>query len=108
MVLSRCYVDATKEGFSIESEMSVDDKNRFLIELIAQSSRVAAKVRPGSTRSKFVCPACWSSECDALNERQIELFRVLRRTANFNAYRAVNEEHTELCKKLKKESLKRY
>jgi hypothetical protein len=68
----------------------VDEKNRFLIELITQSTKVAAKVRPGSARSKFVRPAWWSSECDALNERQIELFRVFRRhggTDNFNAYR---------------------
>jgi hypothetical protein len=96
----RCYANATTEGFSnmtIESEVSVDGRNRFVIELITQ---VAAKVRPGSARSKFVRLVWWSSECDALNGRQIELFWVLRRhggTDNFNAYRVVNEELTELC-----------
>jgi hypothetical protein len=51
----RCYAYTTNEGFSnmtIESEVSVDDKNRFLIELIAQST----KVRPETPRSKFVRP----------------------------------------------------
>jgi hypothetical protein len=89
----------------------VDEKNRFLIELITQSTKVAAKVRPGTARSKFVRPAWWSSECDALNERQMELFRVFRRhggTDNFNAYRVVNEEFTELCEKLKPEIFKQY
>jgi hypothetical protein len=84
---------------TIESEVSVDDKNRFLIELIAQSTRVAAKVRPGSARSKFVRPAWWSSECD---ERQIELFRVFEG----DAYLVANEELTELCGKLKSGSFK--
>jgi hypothetical protein len=47
----------------------------------------------------------------AINERQIELFRVFRRhggTNNFNAFRVVNEELTELCEKLKPESFKQY
>jgi hypothetical protein len=62
---------------TIESEVSVDDKNRFLVELITQCTRVAAKVRPGSTRSRFIRPAWWRSECNALNERQMELFGFL-------------------------------
>jgi hypothetical protein len=100
----RCYADAANDSFSnmtMESGASVDDKNGFLIELIAQSTKVAAKVRP----------AWWSSECDALNERQMELFRVFRRhggTDNLNAYRVVNEELTVLCGKLKPESFKQY
>jgi hypothetical protein len=106
----RCYANADNEGFynmTIESGVSMDDKNRFLIELITQS----AKVRSGSARWKFVRLAWWSSECDALNERQMELFWVFRRhegTDSFNAYCAVNEELTELCEKLKPESFKQY
>jgi hypothetical protein len=56
----RSYTNATNEGFfnmTIEPGVSVDDKNRFLIELITQSAKEAAKVGPGSTRSKFVCLA---------------------------------------------------
>jgi hypothetical protein len=96
---------------TIESGVSMDDKNRFLIELITQSVRAAPKVGPGSARLKIGRPAYWwSTECDALNERQMELFRVFRShegTENFNAYRVMNEELTELCEKLKSESFQR-
>jgi hypothetical protein len=41
----------------------------------------------------------------------MKLFRYFRRhgvTVNFNAYRLVNEELTELCEKLTQESFKQY
>jgi hypothetical protein len=96
---------------TIKSEMFLDDKNRFLMKLIGQSTRVPAKVRWGSPRSKFFHPNWWSSGCVALNESQMKLFRVFRRhggTVNFNAYRLVNEELTELCEKLTPDSFKQY
>jgi hypothetical protein len=52
-----------------------------------------------------------SNEYDALNERQMELFRDFRShggTDISNAYRVMNEELTELCEKWKPESFKQF
>jgi Reverse transcriptase (RNA-dependent DNA polymerase) len=94
----------------IPTNLSINEKEEQIIETITEAANCASQNVPKISKTKFVRPHWWNGECDILNERQMELFRIFRRIggSNYDAYKLVNEQLTELCNKLKPESFKNY